>query len=255
MRVIAINGKARSGKDTLCLMAQKFLHAHGGGEGWEKRARTFPFADSLKRMVCILLGITMEDLNDPDMKEKARPWLVNLGGDVRERDPDAWVDCASREIDKAALHGVEYCFVTDLRYFNELYKLLRRFGDRVGAVRVSASLETRKGRMGEANFRRYVDSGISKDSSEVQMDVLELPDFKIHSSQREDVTILRGLVPLIDNNGSKEEFEAKVTTWWRAAAETGAEDLHAVTSAAYRLSRKLGPEARLMLSEPMERGE
>lgn len=60
-KLIGISGKKGSGKDTVADMIQELT-----SQSWEIKK----FADTLKDMVCLLIGCTREQLEDRDFKEK-----------------------------------------------------------------------------------------------------------------------------------------------------------------------------------------
>jgi hypothetical protein len=279
VKILLISGRAKAGKDSAAAIILKYLkdkHSECDdgnglnpelGEAWaERSARVRAFAEPLKKMVCILLGITMEQMRDPKVKEECRPWLVNLGGDVRERDPAAWAESAGRELFDFALGGGRYFIIPDWRYFNEAWYLIKELarvknfvpgGPRpsVHLLRVSASREVRMARMGEDNYRRYVESGIANDSSEKQLDVIETADFKIDPSQLDDVNTLRRVTRVVENNEGIAMFTMRVLDWFNELdappqyADPRSPSAADVSKACYRLARRMGPEARLMVAE------
>lgn len=87
--IIGLSAKKQSGKDTVCKIIQYLvtcdkyqnktdtnwtveqfkegiLDSHLGMSGWQKKM----FAEKLKQIVCLLLGCTMEQLEDNEFKEK-----------------------------------------------------------------------------------------------------------------------------------------------------------------------------------------
>lgn len=77
--LIGISGKKQHGKDTVANFIIKNTRIE-----WETRK----FADKLKDVVCLLLGCTREQLEDPEFKEKPLDeqwWYYNIAGELRLR--------------------------------------------------------------------------------------------------------------------------------------------------------------------------
>lgn len=293
MKLYMFSGRAKAGKDrSKDILVEHLTRMHEGAccgeDDKEASGRMYAsdhvmaraFAEPLKKMVCILLGLTEQELADPEVKEMARPWLVNLGGDVRERDPNAWADNACRSIMDAMNRGVEHAIITDWRYFNEAYRVIEWFHKtyppadtrnaalrsingrnvlqhrsaspvQIYLVRVSAPREVRAERMGERHYKNYVESGIANDSSEKQLDILETANFKINPAQLADVQTLRAFTRIIPNDSTIEDFTVRLLMWFESVQRgevqpAGAEAMRAC----YRLARNMGPEAALMIQPP-----
>lgn len=90
--IIGISGKKGHGKDTLALIIQyltsplvqsktdfsEFREYFGKRRGFESSWQKKMFAEKLKQIVCLLIGCTMEQLEDQDFKEKelGEEWRV-----------------------------------------------------------------------------------------------------------------------------------------------------------------------------------
>lgn len=133
--VVGISGFARSGKDTA---AQALVAL-----GWRRAA----FADALKRDVMVTMGSAAEAagipkdrfprwawFEDPDMKERLRPLLVEYGRAMRLVDPDYWV----RRLRHDYVHGPGAFVIPDVRYANEAAWIRGLGGVVVGVVRDGA---------------------------------------------------------------------------------------------------------------------
>lgn len=111
--IIAIAGNARTGKDTLGSNFVKILEEQG------IRAKTFSFADELKKSVDAFLidqtGISAFT-EVKEEKKLIRPFLVCWGTDImRSINNDIWIEKLS-----ANLLNDHVNIITDLRFTNEL---------------------------------------------------------------------------------------------------------------------------------------
>lgn len=260
-RVVAISGPARAGKDTV---AQILIHHHVGAVSESllrlRRADVFSFAAPLKQMTRILLGLAGDAPMSDEEKLTLRPWLINLGGDIRRRDPYAWVDHTIRRI-RAWVTPADssLAVIPDLRYFNELGRLCEQFGADVRLIRIQASTETRRERMGAEVFDEYVRSGMSEDDSETQMNLLDCPIFRVPARLTADVQAVRGAMIVLSNEGTTQQLEAQVVRCLDAfdgkLNGTPAGSGKDLARACYRIARHIGPEDRLLLSESAPDGE
>lgn len=130
MKLVAFTGKAGSGKDTAAAVFT--------ARGW-KQVR---FADILKDMVCTMLGITREQLEDRDYKEAILPVIgkspryimqtigTDWGRNMVHR--DLWTLLTRQRIEAllAAGHGV---VMSDCRFDNEA-ELIRNMGGQVALI-------------------------------------------------------------------------------------------------------------------------
>lgn len=191
--------------------------------------------------------MNLEYLSTYDGKAKYRGRLVQLGQTLRAIDPHVWVDYVARHI--TAVYGHDRVFIIpDCRFLNEIWRMLATFDRRVLLVRVSSTPAVRLARMGAVRAREYVESGLHLDPSEAQLDLLERastvePTFDEAAA---DAVRLTRFAHVLENNGTPAEFTARVQDW---AAEwmTGYKEWQLAAAAAYRLSRHLGPEAKLYL--------
>lgn len=114
MKVIAISGKAESGKDTVAGMIQKLL-----AEQW-KTCRIIHYADLLKFICRKYFGW------DGKKDERGRALLQYIGTDVvRAKNPDFWVTFVA---DTMEFFGErwDYVVIPDVRFPNELTRLRER---------------------------------------------------------------------------------------------------------------------------------
>ena len=131
-KIIGICGYARSGKDT----AAKGLIE----DGWRRVA----FADGLKSDVMSALVESAKRANlpktmwpqwrileDPELKEKFRPLLVEYGRAMRALNPDYWI----RRLAHCFVKGSGKFVITDVRYPNEAAWIRERGGIVIRVVR------------------------------------------------------------------------------------------------------------------------
>ena len=138
---IALSGKNRSGKDSLC----KALVESGEFEGGE--FNRFAFAAELKIAAAEMINEDENHFFDEANKIRHRKFLIALGGAGRAYDPLYWVN--------KTLHGIQCMFdiegddwvpvITDLRFSNEA-RALREAGFLL--VRVNCPDEVRLNRGG-----------------------------------------------------------------------------------------------------------
>ena len=134
--IIAICGHKFSGKSTVA----RLLH---NATGYEVRS----FATPLKKMVCALVGCTMDDLEDYDYKENTevpehlwaycangkhtiRALMQGLGDLMRKENPDVFIECT--------LNSKDDFLVSDCRFPNEARAVKARGGIVIKVVRPDA---------------------------------------------------------------------------------------------------------------------
>ena len=108
MKVIAISGKARAGKDTFAGMLAKELSSYGA------KVLIIHYADLLKFICKAYFGW------DGEKDEAGRKLLQTVGTDViRQKDPDFWVDFVVKLL---TLIGEkwDYVLIPDTRFPNEI---------------------------------------------------------------------------------------------------------------------------------------
>ncbi len=107
-KIITVSGKARHGKDTFALAAQKYY------ESMNKKCLIFHYADVLKFICKEYFG--WNGIKD----ERGRSMLQHVGTDiVRRNSPDCWVNIAS-EIIKGFGDTFDYIIIADTRFPNEI---------------------------------------------------------------------------------------------------------------------------------------
>lgn len=118
-KIIGLCGFAGVGKDT----AAANMHA------WTRMA----FADELKKDLKPFLNWIGCDLTDPKHKEAARDLMVAWGKTARKFRPDFWVARLFNQINPVSFMPTQIV-ITDVRYLNEAFEILRRGGN---VVRIS----------------------------------------------------------------------------------------------------------------------
>jgi len=110
--IFLINGKARSGKDT---MADYIVKKIGAKKVW--------FAKPLKDMGIKYFGLTNEECYD-NKTEFSRRVLQSLGTTLREEiDKNFWVNMVIKQISEFSAEGYEHFVISDCRYKNEIIEL------------------------------------------------------------------------------------------------------------------------------------
>lgn len=172
---IAFSGKMRSGKDT----AAEYFRGKHTRRGWTVSHASF--AAKLKQVAAMI----QRELGFPE--EKDRELLQWLGAEYgRARDPEVWVKCLLKEVERQESIGTDLILVTDMRFENE-FDALKKAG--FVLVRVEASEETRLGRGAEPTKLAHI--------SETALDARCAADFE-------------GFDYLVYNDGTYEEFTAKL---------------------------------------------
>lgn len=242
MRIIAISGKASAGKDTFALLLAEIAKTLGVD------THILPLAEDLKSIASQLWNVDPEYLKTYAGKAVLRSKLIQLGGVVREIDPNTWVDIVIRKI-KQLQDPSGFVIIPDLRFLNELYRLLSEFGSDVFMVRMSAPVDARMNRMGKDRAEDYVNLGIQVDVSERQFDFLEQPSVRFNEEQLPAIQSIKDYARVVSNEGTLEELKESVKKLVFESAgnmPTKNEALEAM-KAAYTLSRQIGPEAKLIL--------
>lgn len=112
MKVIALAGNARCGKDSMCAVLTKIL------DGQNHNVKRIAFADAVKSETDVFLKETVgisAYTSDTSEKDIIRPFLVFWGTDFRRKHDDAcWLKLAEKEMDPDAIN-----IITDLRFENE----------------------------------------------------------------------------------------------------------------------------------------
>lgn len=114
MRIIAISGKAESGKDTIA----NFISKNYGG-------KIVHFADEVKHIATVTFGW------DGKKDEKGRNLLQLIGDGARQYNKDIWVDKLLNKIENSYYKHYDYLVIPDLRYENE-FDALREFAGNMG---------------------------------------------------------------------------------------------------------------------------
>jgi predicted kinase len=116
MPVILLIGRSKSGKDTFIKYARKEY----------SKIRRIAFADELKKMAAINLGLTLEELERD--KEKYREFIIFGGMLARSLNPDVWVDMAISK--NYYTENDEVIIFSDCRFPNELRVVKNHYKDR-----------------------------------------------------------------------------------------------------------------------------
>jgi hypothetical protein len=137
--LIGIAGIANSGKDTLASMLMEC-------EAYRKVA----FADPLKDMLCVMLDISRELLEDREYKEATNPDLLttprfmmqSLGTEWGRKwiHKDLWIILARKRIEKYLQY--RHVVVTDIRFENEAALIRELGGQIVHLLRPSAGINS-----------------------------------------------------------------------------------------------------------------
>lgn len=121
--LLAFGGYGKVGKDTLANIVEDMLPPG--------QTKVYKFAEAL-RNECLKemsnAGVSLDPWTEnPEEKEKVRPWLVRLGAERRKEHKDYWVRKVFEDIDKESkFTGVR--IIADLRYENEAKWILSRGG-------------------------------------------------------------------------------------------------------------------------------
>ena len=122
MKVLAVSGLARVGKDTFCSIAINILAKNG------INAKRYSFAEQLKKEVAPFLHDMCRVspwTTDEETKKDIRDFLVWYGTTFwRKRDPKRWIRGVDTQIkvdanDVDIAHDVDVAIITDVRYPNE----------------------------------------------------------------------------------------------------------------------------------------
>jgi hypothetical protein len=111
--VILLVGRSKSGKDTFIKYARKEY----------SKIRRIAFADELKRLGAINLGISLEELEKN--KENYRQFIIFGGMLARSINPDVWVDMAISK--NYYTDHEEVIIYSDCRFPNELERVKNHY--------------------------------------------------------------------------------------------------------------------------------
>ena len=140
-KLIYLSGKARSGKDEFAKI-------------WCKLNPSFKrmaFADAIKSKAAEILGVKLEDLSNPETKEKYRAFLIFGGQLVRSVDPLYWV----KQVVNDPYFKTGDVIITDVRFPNEINELdywATKFDKEIIRIRMVASEEVRLARGANPEF-------------------------------------------------------------------------------------------------------
>lgn len=142
--LIGLSGKARSGKDTLFSMAERY--------GWKRLS----FADDLKRRAREDMGLSVEQtdgiLKDIPCLElngaTPRQFLIDLGNLYRKYNPTFWLD---QVLAVAQQNPDQNYMVTDVRYENEADALKE-----AGALLVRLERHSSRDKMVDDNIKTSI---------------------------------------------------------------------------------------------------
>jgi hypothetical protein len=139
MKVFAIAGCKRSGKDTAAAILKNLWESHDSQTEAAIRVGQFAFADALRDVCKIVFGYTDEHFLDPLFKESMtspilgdawtpRRALQFVGTDLfrQQVDPDVWVHVGIERL-RAMEHDFDVVLVTDCRFENEVRALKTHF--------------------------------------------------------------------------------------------------------------------------------
>jgi hypothetical protein len=246
MRIVAISGKASSGKDTFAAILAEL------SVGPFDAVKILPFAEDLKSIASQLWGVDPEYLKTYAGKAALRSKLIQLGGVVREIDPNTWVDIVIRKIKNLPNREGTLAIIPDLRFLNELYRLIAEFGTDVSMVRMSAPVDARMTRMGVDRAEDYVTLGIQVDISERQFDFLEQPAVRFSEAQLPYIQAIKDYAYLVSNADTLEALRGEVEIWTKHPDRfpSKAKALAAM-KASYMLAKQIGPEAGLVLASEL----
>lgn len=171
MKLILISGKAQAGKDTTANFLKSMLSESG------KKVLIIHYADYLK-YICRQF-YDWDGVKD----EKGRSLLQNFGNNVRQQNPNFWVDTVINFLN-IVKDEFDYAIIPDVRYLNEIEdnRLDNDFGRKI-TVRVE---------------RPGFDNGLTQEQKNHVSETC-LDDYHF------DVDII--------NSGSLNELEAKVKTF------------------------------------------
>lgn len=173
---IALIGLKRSGKDTFADIACN-----------EYDFVKIAFADELKK--------TAQHLFPDEFANNSKPveLLQWLGKTMRERDAEVWIKLLDRKLENFSLMDTFYdqssnIIVTDCRYPNEV-KYLKSKGFTIVQIAVDFKEIYRRCAETESDFKSYF---LAHESESMALNTTEYADI------------------IIENNGTKEEYEDKV---------------------------------------------
>lgn len=190
VEILGLGVTAQVGKDT----AAEYIEDNYPG------ARRVAFADKLKQIAMMLFGLSHEQCYGPvEIKEKIDPRygltpreiMQGLGQKMREIYPDIWVDTVFyTTIPELQEQGFDKFIVSDVRYPNEADKIQDREGEVVKVERQEGGVSVGAEHSSETAMLNYTN-----------------------------------YFAIIDNNGTLEEFYARIDTLaeelgWQSREET-----------------------------------
>lgn len=248
IKVILISGKAGAGKNEV---ARRIASLTGQVQ------RDVPFAEKLKEAAALIWGLDFQRLaTDYQYKARNRPKLIQLGKECRKIDPYTWADGAIRQIEAESrdVHAIARPIytVSDFRFFNEGHRMLDFYAVQrkleVKIIRVVASDDTRRARMGEAGWEAYCQQGVCDDESETQLDYLELPQFQYPTDMAPFIVDAKRITTLVNNDGDFVSLDQQIGAWWDTVTNPVVGwDQGTISEAFYRLARRIGPEVKLRM--------
>jgi len=116
-KVIYISGKKRAGKDTFANYLKVYLNSIG------YKTEIFSFADPLKDIMAITLGLSLQELDDlkNDTTKPHRQYLQRFGSDGMKKyfGSKVWANLADIRIRNSRK---QICIIPDLRFEHEINK-------------------------------------------------------------------------------------------------------------------------------------
>ena len=124
--ILALTGYSKVGKDAVAKVLTEY-----------QKMKRIAFADALKKDVCKLCDLSMENLER--YKEMLRPLLVEYGRARRSFDADFWIKRIEKQMRKEDFPDRVDWVITDLRYVNEADWVVRQGGLIVYLVRLGTN--------------------------------------------------------------------------------------------------------------------
>jgi hypothetical protein len=182
--VIALSGYAGAGKDTT---SNYLCDKHNGG--------AYSFAKVLKDTAGFIFGLDSERLiNDYDYKVQHRKLLIDVGKKMREVDVFCWVDAVIRQIRASEKMFDGISTIPDLRFYSEIYRLLKEFGQDAWIIRVTCSPEERERRIGSEAWEKYCKSA-ALDYSETELGTLEINGLAYPEEHVKNIQVITTFIP------------------------------------------------------------
>jgi len=151
-KVLAITGKARSGKDTVANCVQAAFHD----------VFKLSLGDAIRQVRDVIYGPT---------DDKDRPALVMIGQNLRKGDPNVWIKAWLRQaIDLIKLGSLRKIVCADVRQPNE-FSFFASLGALI--VKMEADEELRIKKIKEVDGERATDPKLLNDETESYVDTFE----------------------------------------------------------------------------------